>query len=120
MERRSIHIGVDGDGCDPHLVTGANDPNRNLAPIGDENLFEHRNPSRPYEVEPNIVLDKHASRGVTTKRHSLHKDTKAHEGNPGFPSLRCPSWFKIVRQRWIDTTHSMIDNEHTPACSQLL
>ena len=41
VERGTVDIGVNGDGSDPHFVTGADHAYRNLATIRDENLLEH-------------------------------------------------------------------------------
>ena len=45
VERGAVDGGVNGDGGDPHLMAGANYAYRNLPPIRDENLLEHRSPS---------------------------------------------------------------------------
>ena len=36
-----VRLGVHGDGGDAHLLAGAVDPKRDLAPVGDEDLVEH-------------------------------------------------------------------------------
>ena len=40
VERVAIRLRVDGDGRDPELPQRAEDPNRNLATVGDEHLRE--------------------------------------------------------------------------------
>src|SRR2546423_11869455 len=41
VKRVGIRGGVDGYRLDSHLLAGANDPNGNLAAIGDQYLLEH-------------------------------------------------------------------------------
>jgi hypothetical protein len=41
MERFAVGGGVDGDRLDPHLFAGPDDPDRDLAPVGDEYFMEH-------------------------------------------------------------------------------
>ena len=41
MQPIAIHFGVDGDGADPQFAARANDANGDLAPIGNEDFFEH-------------------------------------------------------------------------------
>jgi hypothetical protein len=41
VQRGAIDIGKDGYATDIHLAQCANDANRDLAPVGDENLTEH-------------------------------------------------------------------------------
>jgi hypothetical protein len=37
-----IRRGVDRDGLNAHLAASAYNPERNLAPVGDQDLIEHR------------------------------------------------------------------------------
>src|SRR4029079_11419424 len=37
-----VRGGVRDDGADPHLAAGPDDPERDLAPVGNENLVEHQ------------------------------------------------------------------------------
>jgi hypothetical protein len=41
MESTPIHVGIDRDRLDAHLATGADDANRDLATVRDQNPFEH-------------------------------------------------------------------------------
>ncbi len=36
-----VRLGMDRDGADAELAAGAQDPERDLAPVGDENLLDH-------------------------------------------------------------------------------
>ena len=40
VRRVAVGLGVDGDRPDPELPEGAEDPDRDLAPVGDEHLSE--------------------------------------------------------------------------------
>ena len=40
MQPAPIRLAVDRDGLDPHLVTGSDDPHRDLAAVRDQNLVE--------------------------------------------------------------------------------
>jgi hypothetical protein len=40
VERAPVGLGVHGDGADPELAQGAEDANRDLAPVGDEDFAE--------------------------------------------------------------------------------
>ena len=42
VQRVAVGGRVDGDGLDPELVAGADDPDRDLAPVGDQDAVEHR------------------------------------------------------------------------------
>ncbi len=46
VQRGTIDIGVDGDRGNSHLVAGADDAHGDLAPVRDENLFEHEHRGR--------------------------------------------------------------------------
>ncbi len=41
VERVAVELGVDGDGRDPELLAGADDSDRDLAAVGDQDLREH-------------------------------------------------------------------------------
>jgi hypothetical protein len=41
MLRAPVDIGVDGDGPDPELPQGAEDPDRDLAAVRDQDFPEH-------------------------------------------------------------------------------
>ena len=54
----TVRLGVHGDGPDPHLPAGPNDPDRDLAPVGDQHRRKHaiscqivtpNTPARPME-----------------------------------------------------------------------
>ena len=42
MKRMAVELGVDGDRRYPELAAGPDDPHRDLAPVRDEHLVEHR------------------------------------------------------------------------------
>ena len=42
VERVAVGLGVDGDRLDAELAAGRDDPQGDLAPVGDEDLLEHR------------------------------------------------------------------------------
>ena len=44
MERVAVELGVHGDRGDAELAAGADDPDGDLAPVGDQDLVEHRLP----------------------------------------------------------------------------
>ena len=50
VERARVGLGVDGDGLDAELAAGAQDAQRDLAAVGDEDLLEHRR--RPAPLTP--------------------------------------------------------------------
>jgi hypothetical protein len=80
VQRGTIHVRVDGNRGNPHLVAGANDAYGNLAAVRDENLLEHplehlpkyerHSPqSLPARLGPNrIVLEVLDSRRVLPTR----------------------------------------------------
>ena len=41
VQRRPVHIGVDGHRCDSHLAASADHTYRNLSPVGNQDLLEH-------------------------------------------------------------------------------
>ena len=41
MQRVAVEVGVHGDGGDAQLLAGADDPDGDLAPVGDQDLGEH-------------------------------------------------------------------------------
>ena len=41
VQRLAVGLGVDGDGADAELLAGADDPQRDLAAVGDQDLAEH-------------------------------------------------------------------------------
>jgi hypothetical protein len=41
MGRPRIRLAVDGDGVDPQLLAGPDDPQRYLAAVGDEHFMQH-------------------------------------------------------------------------------
>ena len=41
VEGAAIPVGVDAHGGDPELAEGAEDANRDLSPVGNQNLLEH-------------------------------------------------------------------------------
>ena len=41
VQRLAVGLGVDGDGLDAELAAGANDAQRDLAAIGDQDFLEH-------------------------------------------------------------------------------
>src|ERR1700737_3263595 len=43
MQRIDIGFGINGKGANTKLLASANDSQRNLTAIGNENLFEHQN-----------------------------------------------------------------------------
>ena len=45
MHRIRIGGGMDRDGCDAHFLAGAVDPERNLAAVRNQDLFEHGHPN---------------------------------------------------------------------------
>jgi len=42
-----VGLGVDDDGLDPQPAAGLDDPDRDLTPVGDQNLREHRRSRAP-------------------------------------------------------------------------
>jgi hypothetical protein len=42
VEGGGVGLRVDGDGRDGHLAARADDPHRDLAAVGDENLLKHK------------------------------------------------------------------------------
>ena len=42
VQRLGVGLGVDGHGRDAQLAAGADDAHGDLAPVGDEDLVEHR------------------------------------------------------------------------------
>ena len=46
VPREAIDLGVDRHRGDPEVVQGAHDPQRDLSPVGDQDLFQHRTLSR--------------------------------------------------------------------------
>ena len=52
VHRLGIRRGVDGDGLDAELPAGADDPDRDLPPVGDQDLVEHRPHSRISSTSP--------------------------------------------------------------------
>jgi hypothetical protein len=42
VQRGAIALGIDADRADPELAQRAEDADRDLPPVGDENLVEHR------------------------------------------------------------------------------
>ncbi len=42
VQRRRVRLRIDGDRRDAHLAARAQNPHRDLAAVGDKNLFEHR------------------------------------------------------------------------------
>jgi hypothetical protein len=40
VKRAAVGLGIHGHGADPELAQGAEDPNRDLAPVGDEDFSE--------------------------------------------------------------------------------
>ena len=76
VERLPVGLGKDGDGGDAHLAAGADDPNGDLAPIGDEDLPEGR-------AHGSGMI----AGGVTTRqRGSRQRVARARGG--GVPALR--------------------------------
>ncbi len=54
VQRSAIGLGINGDGSDAELTQRANDPNGDLAAIGDEHLAERRRHGRG-SLEPDGV-----------------------------------------------------------------
>ena len=52
MEGVAVELGVDGDGGDPQLAAGADDPDGDLAAVGDQDLLEHAAPFGQTAVWP--------------------------------------------------------------------
>ena len=54
VECITVEVGVDGHGGHPQLAAGPDDPDRDLPPVGDENLLEH---AAPFESVESVTWD---------------------------------------------------------------
>src|SRR6266478_6637498 len=60
MGRETVGVGVDGDGFEPFFITGADDPQRDFAAVGDEDASNRHQPS-------GIGVQRHPTSGLTRK-----------------------------------------------------
>ena len=78
VERARVRLGVDGNGGDAELPTGADDAQRDFPAVGDKDLFEHGSVSCPGDR-----LQKSGRRGARFARRlsESYRGGTASEGN---------------------------------------